>query len=171
MEQSRESQVYLPLYSKKAGRPYIPDYSGLNQWLAAGRRRRLGECYFPVPAIVHRKAPNFFPERNTSFTLEMPGGLLSEAKICQSGGKALMTAPNHHLGIWLFNLMDPEPGKRIERFLEREPYKYANLLSIGFDSVIVECRADRFIMTPAGIGSFEFWAYSSIDDGSNGSSS
>lgn len=171
MGHTGETQVYLPLYSQKAGKPYIPDYSGLNQWLAAGRRRRLGECYFPIPAIVHRKAPKFFPERNSSFALELPGGSLSEAKICQSGGKALMTAPNHHLGIWLFNLMDPEPRIRMERFLERVPYKYSDLQSIGFDSVIIESRADRFIMKPGGLGSFESWAYGSIDSKSNASRS
>lgn len=155
----------------KAKTPCIPDSSGLNQWLAAGRRRRLGECYFPVPAIVHRKAPGFFPERNYTFQLELPGGSISNAKLCQSGSKALMTSPNYLLGIWLFNLIDPDPEKRMERFLRRNPYRYSDLIAIGFDSVIVERVEDRFVMSVARLGAFESWAYNSIDARSSGSSS
>ena len=71
-----------------------------------------------------------------------------------------MTSPNYLLGIWLFNLIDPEPENRMERFLRRNPYSCSDLIAIGFDSVIVERCDDRYIMHTAEIGAFESWAYS-----------
>lgn len=94
--------VVLPLYSVKKKERYVPEHSGLNQWNAAGRRRNLDEVYIPVPTYIHKQNPDFFPGRDTSFDLRLPDGkTILSAKICQDGGKALMTNPNSDLGDWI----------------------------------------------------------------------
>lgn len=149
--------VVIPLYGTKRGEKYIPEKSGLNQWLAAGRARRFGECYFPVPSAVHKKAPSFFPELNRAFPLVLPNGIVSNAKLCQAGKKALMTSPNHHLGIWLFDAIDGSSEIQKKRLLESLPYAYSDLLRLGFDSVVLEFVNERFQMTKGRIGLYEDW--------------
>lgn len=131
--------VVLPLYSTRTGE--VPERSGINQWNADGRARNFGEAYVPVPALVHDRYPGFFPPRDTHFTLEFPDGFSSHrAKICQSGGKALMTESNIELGRWLISVVDPSVraadfGRMPTR--RHKPYAYGDLLEIGSDSVIV----------------------------------
>lgn len=91
--------IYLPLYGTSTGE--VQERSGLNQWNAGGRKRHFNEVYIPVPAVVHDKYPDFFPDRETSFTLYLPGGKTIESKICQDGGKALMSYSNRELGEWI----------------------------------------------------------------------
>lgn len=96
-------KIYLPLYSEKEGQRYIPEKSGLNQWNASGRPRDEKEVYIRIPLWIHRVYPDFFPPKDQPFNLKLPNGKILSAKICQQGGKALMSNPNKALGEWLID--------------------------------------------------------------------
>ncbi len=90
--------IYLPLYGSQ-GKVY--ESSGLNQWNAKGRPRHQDEVYIPVPTKIHTLKPNFFPSRDTIFTMKLPNGKTMDAKLCQENSKALMSNPNRALGKWI----------------------------------------------------------------------
>ncbi len=122
--------VILPLYAYKKGVKYVPEKSGINQFNAGGRKRDSMEVYIPVPSIIHKTYPNFFPDRNTPFALEMPDKSIISAKICQDNGKALMSNPNKALGEWL-----------LKKVLDKKDFELVtidDLYRLGFDSVCVE---------------------------------
>ena len=100
--------VILPLYSKR-GVPHIPERSGLNQWNAKGRPRDVNEVYIPIPKIIHKLYPEFFPNRDCPFQLILPDGNSLSAKVCQDGGKALMSNPNSALGEWILRKVLRKP--------------------------------------------------------------
>ena len=123
--------VILPLYSisKKKGY-FVPEKSGLNQFNAGGRARNEYEVYIPVPSLIQNNYPNFFPPRNQSFSLILPDGKVLSAKICQDGGKALMSNPNRDLGEWI-----------LHKVLNKRPWEIVtmeDLDRLGFNSVCVE---------------------------------
>ena len=91
--------VILPLFSEKFQK--VPEKSGLNQWNAGGRARDANEVYIPIPKNLHKAYPNFFPNRETPFNLQLPNGKVISAKVCQDNGKALMSNPNVDLGKWI----------------------------------------------------------------------
>ena len=138
--------VVLPLYSLNGGTRMIHERSGVNQWNARGRERKFGEAYVQIPSVIHHCCPDFFPNRDTTFQLLLPNSEKSvPAKVCQSGGKALMTKPNAVLGKWLIGSiishvvqqrltfdakMDPENPIH-------DPITYDDLLRIGKDCVKV----------------------------------
>ncbi|MBR1889890.1 MAG: NgoFVII family restriction endonuclease [Alloprevotella sp.] len=120
--------VVLPLYSVRTGR--VPDKSGLNQWNASGRKRDEDEVYIPIPIAIHRNYPQFFPDRDTPFSLQLPDGKVLSAKVCSDNGKALMSNPNKELGRWL-----------LRKVLKKEPrtlVSWEDFNRYGFDSVCVE---------------------------------
>lgn len=123
--------VILPLYSfSKAKGSYVPEKSGLNQFNAGGRKRNDLEVYIPVPKAIHNNYPNFFPKRDTPFVLLLPDGKKLSAKICQDGGKALMSNPNKDLGEWL-----------LRKVLKKKAWDIVTMYDLdrlGFDSVCVE---------------------------------
>ena len=123
--------VILPLYSfSKAKGNYVPEKSGLNQFNAGGRKRNELEVYIPVPKAIHNNYPNFFPKRDTPFSLLLPDGNVLSAKICQDGGKALMSNPNKDLGEWL-----------LRKVLKKKAWNIVTMYDLdrlGFDSVCVE---------------------------------
>ena len=121
--------VILPLFSLKGGKN-VPLKSGLNQFNAGGRKRDLNEVYIPVPIEIHRLYPEFFPPRDTCFTLKTPLNENLNAKICQENGKALMSNPNSALAKWLL--------RGILRLKEGELATLERLENLGFDSVIIE---------------------------------
>ncbi len=124
-----QDSIILPLFSKRGENKYVPEKSGLNQWNAGGRVRDENEVYIPIPASVHRKYPNFFPGRDTIFTLHLPDGSSMNAKLCQQGCKALMSNPNKALGQWI-----------LRKVLHKKPdtiVTYADLEIAGFDSLII----------------------------------
>ena len=121
--------VILPLFSLKGGKN-VPLKSGLNQWNAGGRKRDLNEIYIPVPIEIHKLYPEFFPPRDTCFTLKTPLNENLNAKICQENGKALMSNPNSALAKWLL--------RGILRLKESELATLERLENLGFDSVIIE---------------------------------
>lgn len=122
-----EDFVILKLFSEK--RNEVPPKSGLNQWNAGGRNRDFDEVYIPIPSLIHKNYPDFFPSREIPFTLHLPDGSKMSAKICQDNGKALMSNPNKELGKWLL--------RKILKLKEGELLTMEKLEQAGFDSVIV----------------------------------
>ncbi len=113
-----DDSVILPLFSTKKidGKPtrYVPERSGVNQWNANGRTRHPCEVYVPVPSYIHKNHPGFFPPNTETFSLELPGGRILSAKLCQSGDKGLMSNPNKDLGEWLLkNVFEQKDGELI----------------------------------------------------------
>lgn len=124
-----KEQILLPLFSQKKKTKWVPEKSGLNQWNASGRPRNENEVYVPIPASVHKERPDFFPDRNTVFTLMLPDGSEMDAKVCQAGGKALMSNPNSKLGEWLL--------RKILRITPGCIVTYQDLAIAGFDSLVI----------------------------------
>ncbi len=151
------AQVVLPLYSNRGG-IHIPDKSGINQWNAAGRQRNFGEAYIPIPSWIHTKFPDFFPDRDVQFKLNLPDGRSVTAKVCQSGRKALMSNPNHILMQWLYEIIDLSLEIASNRMATKKPYAYSDLLRIGKDSVVVRKLNSpdlEFAIELVPIGSYE----------------
>jgi len=156
---TRTSFVVLPLYtSSKAKGSYIAPRSGINQWNARGRKRKFGEAYIPVPMVVHKVAPNFFPSRDSKFRLKLPNGQIVSAKLCQANSKALMSDPNELICKWLFSAIDGTFAAAASRFDAGDHYVYSDLESIDRDSVLirkVENEVWDFELELARLGSFE----------------
>lgn len=153
-----EPLIVLPLYSPR-GKVVFPK-SGINNWNAGGRIRRFGEAYVPIPAYVHRLKPTFLPSRNTSFRLALPNGSVVSAKVCQAGGKALMSDPNAALCEWLYKQIDGSLEVARNRMIENRPYVYEDLVRIGKDAVLIR-KSNRidadFELEMAELGSHEAW--------------
>ncbi len=126
IEQKGQDYVILPLYSKR-GADHVPERSGLNQWNANGRKRDANEVYIPIPKSIHKNYPDFFPNRDVPFELILPDGNKLSAKVCQDGGKALMSNPNSQLGEWIL--------RKILRKKEGELVTIEDLYKYGIDSV------------------------------------
>jgi len=122
--------VILPLYGIKDKKKFVFEKSGLNQWNASGRKRDFGEVYIPIPIEIHNKFPNFFPERDIEFKLEIPTGQIFKASICQDNSKALMTNPNNALSDWLL--------RKVFELKEGELATIEKMNKLGFDSVIID---------------------------------
>ena len=137
--------IYLPLY----GRDHtVFEKSGLNQWNAKGRLRDKNEVYIPIPAIIHRKYPSFFPARDVSFNLKLPDGKIMQSKICQDGGKALMSYSNKELGEWIL--------RKVLKLNEGELLTYEKLQILGIDSVRIDKIGELdFEINFASSGSFD----------------
>jgi len=128
--------VYLPLYAPSDSEMRPAQKSGLNQWNAGGRARHPDEVYIPVPAWIHRRFTDFFPENNDIyFKLHLPNGKTLIASMCQQGRKGLMSNPNKALGKWLLRdvLKLPE-GELVTRKILDEA---------GIDSVRIEKIGER----------------------------
>jgi len=143
--------VILPLYSLRESKPnlkVVSSKSGLNQWNAGGRKRDVGEIYIPIPSIIHKKYPQFFPDRNIPFNLHVPTGEILNAKLCQENSKALMTNPNKALSDWLL--------RKVLKLKEYEILTYEKLKIIGIDSVrITKIDTENYKIDFAKINSFE----------------
>ncbi|KAK3604869.1 hypothetical protein CHS0354_000532 [Potamilus streckersoni] len=129
--------VTLPLYSLKestTNKKVVSQKSGLNQWNAGGRKRDVGEVYIPIPIQIHKRYPDFFPDRETPFNLHIPTGEVLNAKVCQENGKALMTNPNRALSDWLL--------RKVLSLKEGELLTYEKLSTLGIDSVRIS-KIDR----------------------------
>ena len=142
--------IFLPLYStrNRSNSKIVPPKSGLNQWNAGGRKRNIGETYIPIPQMIHKYYLDFFPARNEIFKIVLPTNDKLKAKICQDGGKALMTNPNKDLAEWLLRkVLKLELGELLT-------YKY--LETIGVDSVkVTKLDQKLFKIDFAKIGSYD----------------
>jgi len=140
-----QDTIYLPLYGK--GKKVSPK-SGLNQWNASGRARDENEIYIPIPAIIHKLFPNFFPPRDRNFSLHLPSKDILSAKVCQDNSKALMSNPNKALGKWLLrDVLNLKTGELLT---------YEKLETIGIDSVRIDkIDEENYEINFASIGSYE----------------
>lgn len=147
-EPSREYQtIYLPLFSDRGSR-HVPERSGLNQWNAKGRPRDFDEVYIPIPRWIHERFPNFFPGRDQSFELRLPDRTVLSVKVCQDGGKALMSNPNKALGLWLL--------RKVLDLSQGEVLTYQRLEELGLDSVIIWCEnPGKYAIEFASMGSYD----------------
>lgn len=151
----RFDYVILPLYGSNLE---VNQKSGINQWNAAGRRRRFGEGYIPFPAEVRRIYPDFFPGIEEQFTVRLTNGEEIICKVCQEDGKAIMSTPNHKLLEWLFRMIDVEDSISEARFVDKRPYTMEDLQRVGKDSVkfTVLDRINRiYSLEPMASGSYE----------------
>lgn len=158
-KQEDVESVILPLYSTQSlSEKRVPAKSGINQWNAGGRIRKFGEAYIPVPSLIHKINPTFFPPRDQPFLLTLPNGVQVQAKICQEGSKALMSNPNEVLCEWLFSTIDGSFENAKKRLDKNDPYTYKDLVSIGKDSVKISKTPDGpsdYKLEFAGLDSFE----------------
>ncbi|SMM99920.1 hypothetical protein SPONN_1085 [uncultured Candidatus Thioglobus sp.] len=144
--------VYLPLYSKNME---VPKKSQLNQWNARGRTRNENEAYIFIPKKIHDNFPNFFPNRTQSFSLKLPNGETMKSKVCQDGGKALMSHSNKKLGQWIL--------RDVLKLKEGELLTYAKLQILGIDSVRIDKISNtEFEINFAKVGSYEVFKQSHI---------
>ena len=150
--------VVLPLYGNDGGIKTVYPKSGINQWNADGRTRKMGESYVGIPSKVRVKITGFFPAQDTTFSLLLPTKhSYVKAKVCQQGGKALMTNPNTELCDSLFSVIDPE-YKKESTAITRSPIQYSDLTSIGKDCVIISKSSDKkdsYILSFGTIGDYE----------------
>lgn len=126
----------LPLYSYSHGKKVVPEKSGLNQWNATGRKRNPNEVYIPYPAKIRKEHLDFFPPREQCFDVRLPSGKIISMKVCQDGGKAIMSNPNKALGEWIL--------REVLRLDELELLTYDKLLELGIDSVVFEKHGDYY---------------------------
>lgn len=125
MEKTRViDTIYLPLYGRNHT---VHDKSGLNQWRASGRDRNPNEVYIPIPSKIYRYKPEFFPARDSIFSMKLPDGNILNTKVCQENSKALMSNPNKALGKWIL--------RDIFKLDEGIPVTNDILLLYGIDSV------------------------------------
>ena len=136
------------MYSTQSKTGEVAERSGLNQWNAKGRPRDVNEVYIPIPRHIHKYYPGFFPPREQLFNLHLPTGDTFDAKVCQSGGKALMTNPNKAIADWLL--------RNVLKIPERVLATRENLLEANIDCVEVFKIDDKnFKITQASYGSYE----------------
>lgn len=144
-EKRIKQTVYLPLYGKDQT---VFERSGLNQWNARGRARHQNEVYIPIPAEVHKNFPDFFPDRDTSFNLKLPNGNVMQSKVCQDGGKALMSRSNRELGEWIL--------RDVLKLKEGELLTYEKLRILGIDSVRIDkISSSEFEINFISLGNYE----------------
>ena len=149
--------VIIPLYSNKKGEKFVYPKSGLNIWNAGGRARNFGEVYLQNPSAVRELKPNFFPNSDTPFSLKTPDGEILNAKICQQGGKAIMTNPNKALSEWLL--------RKVLKLREGEILTYERLQILGIDSVIIYKNSDsEYEIDFAKIGDYEKFIQGNSDE-------
>jgi hypothetical protein len=148
--------IYLPLYGLKNNKRYVFERSGLNQWNAKGRVRHPNEIYIPIPIKIHRLFSDFFPPRDTYFSLKFPDGEIVDASVCQAGGKALMTKQNKKLGkLILRDILKLKEGKLVT---------YGQLELLGIDSVqIYKISEYSYEINFAKCDSYEKFIARSID--------
>jgi len=143
-----ENQICLRLYSYRNGEKFVMSKSGLNQWNASGRKRNPNEIYIPYPIEDRKSNEGFFPPRDTTFNLELPDKTVISAKVCQAGGKAIMSNPNNILGEWLL--------REVFEVKEGTLITYEMLEVYGIDSVVFTKRAEgEYAIDFSGIGTYE----------------
>ncbi len=170
--------IVLPLYSSKTdsdGKPIVAEKSGINQWNAGGRARSFGEAYIPIPSMLYKYFPDFFPfdeeGKPLPFTLKLPTEKIINVKICQSGNKALMSDPNTDLLQWLFATIDGSFDNSKSRLntndiSQNKPYTYNDLIRINKDSVAIFKEGPfSFSIKTMPLNSFERFKSLIIDNG------
>lgn len=146
--QAGKDYVVLPLYgTKQKEAKHVEEKSGLNQWNAGGRKRDAGELYIPIPSLVRKYCADFFPSRDESFELHIPTGEVFSAKVCQDGGKALMTNPNKAMSDWLL--------RKLFQLPERQLLTTEHLKKYNVDSLMVYKEDGQYRIDVAPYDSYE----------------
>ena len=130
----KEDYVILPLYGQRKHK-VVGKKSGINAWNAEGRPRKFGESYIPIPSIVHKIKPNFFPPKDQKFRTKLPNNMIIDTKISQDGNKAFQSDPLTDLCSWLYKIRDLDINKSNLRFQRKDIYTYKDLVNVGKDSV------------------------------------
>ena len=171
----RYRQLCLRLYATdRDGRKYVPERSGLNQWNANGRARDVNEVYIPYLKEDRERDLDFFPPRDTPFTLALPDGTEISAKVCQRAykkisdeeyenlseeekriedekslvGKSIMSNPNKVLGQWLL--------RDVLQIAEGTVITYDMLRVYNIDCVVFTKISDRTYRIDFGeLGTYE----------------
>lgn len=144
----KPERLMIPLYTYDNNmKKVVAKKSGLNQWNASGRKRSPDEVYIPYPKEIRSFKENFFPDRNTPFDVELPNGKIISMKVCQDGGKALMSNPNKALGKWLL--------RDILKIKEGVLLTYEMLLEIGIDAIAFEKTNGKYKLNFVKVGKFE----------------
>ena len=160
-----KERLCLPLYSLRNGEKFVAEKSGLNQWNALGRKRDPNELYIPYQATDRNRQPDFFPPRDTPFSLHLPDGTTISAKVCQEAdknnpsiGKAIMSNPNKILGKWLL--------RDVFELKEQTIVTYEMLERFGVDSVIFTKNSELdYSIDFSEIGTYEkFYGSNNADD-------
>lgn len=152
-----EWKIILPLYSISwDGSFYVPERSWLNQWNANWRLRDPDEIYISIPAWIHKNFPDFFPGRDTPFTLYLPNRDILSAKICQDWWKALMSNPNKDLWKWLL--------RTVLQKQENELVTYEDLEKMWVDSVEISKILWKYYINFKSIWSFELFKNNNIQN-------
>lgn len=147
-------RIVVPLYSFKGRTKTVFPKSGLNIWNAGGRVRHHDEIYIPYPKELRETFENFFPDRNTPFDVILPNGKTISMKVCQDGGKALMSNPNKALGEWILrDLLKIPPNTLVT---------YDMLLEVGVDAVSFEKIGDKYHLDFVEVGGYEDFIYENI---------
>lgn len=172
---SQIQRLCLPLYAlSRDGTKYVPERSGLNQWNARGRQRNPDELYIAYLADDRARVANFFPPRDTPFTLSLPNGNTISAKVCQAAyakipdeqyaqltpaerqivderakvGKSIMSNPNRVLGHWLLREVFELPENTI--------VTYDMLRQFGIDSVMfTKYSLENYSIDFCSLGTYE----------------
>lgn len=154
----KENQLCLRLYTvdRVTKEKTVAEHSGLNQWNGARKNTKTGvstprdpnEIYIPYPAIDRARSEGFFPPQNENFNLILPDGNVIKAKVCQDGGKAIMSNPNSDLGKWLLrDVFELPEGKLVT---------YEMLKVFGIDSVIfTKINKENYGIDFTNIGTYE----------------
>lgn len=158
LEDENLEYIVLPLYSTVNGE--VQKKSGLNQWNAGGRIRKPNEVYIPIPLWIHDVFKGFFVYSkirtsrrdngsiSPNFNVELPSGKVIQCGVVQEGGKALMSNPNHDLGIWILrDILKVKPSTLVTRKMLNE---------IGIDSVKLTKKNDSYYYLDfVEVGSYE----------------
>lgn len=157
VDQNNEEFIVLPLYGTRKDK-YVEEKSGINAWNAGGRERKFGESYIPIPSVVHKIKPGFFPPRDQKFLTKLPNGKIIKTKVSQEGNKAFQSDPLTDLCEWLFELIDLDKNTSKSRFQKKKVYTYDDLMNVGKDSVKiikVENKAYDYELHSMPLDSFE----------------
>ena len=134
VDKTDEEFVILPLYGTRKYK-FVEERSGINAWNAGGRERKFGESYIPIPSVIHKIKPNFFPPRDQKFRTKLPNGKIIKTKVSQEGSKAFQSDPLTDLCEWLFELIDLDQNTSKRRFQSKTVYTYDDLINVGKDAV------------------------------------
>ena len=155
----KEDYVILALYGQKKFL-VVGEKSGINHWNASDkkRKRKFAESYIPIPKIIHKLKPNFFPPKDIRFRTKLPNNKIITTKISQDGNKAFQSDPLTDLCKWLYEIIDLDIEKSKLRFQNKDIYTYDDLKKVGKDSVKiikVKNKDYDYEMHTMPLGSFE----------------
>jgi hypothetical protein len=142
-------KIYLPLYSGTESGKYIPAKSQLNYRLGDKMGKSCNNVYLNVPNWIKSNFKNFFPKDKSIFKVILPNGDILDAKLSQSGLRALMSVPSTDLGEYI--LREVLCLKTAE-----ESVTFENLSNIGFDSISLLKQAPNvYCLSFEHIGAYE----------------